>query len=400
MEEKKLLILGIDPGTTLGYAILDINGAILDVGSSKLFSKKSLIDQIIGFGKPVVIGCDKSAVPKYVEKISNSLGTRLISPKEDLLILDKRGITNEFNFRNDHERDALASALFAFRELRPLLTKIDNVLEKTNQSYISNAVKELIIRHNISNIQLAIEIVTKPQEEHIATIKKAIETKKYTKDDFERLYERLRASSHDNELLQAQNSNLLKQIHNMQNKKPQIIEVDIDPKLRQQLKFKEDKVLVLSKSIEKNLSNIKELNAEIIVLNKCLSNLSENVLLKKLKNFGLESFYDHNVLNIKGEDIILVDDPNIISDSVLVNLKSKVQVVIHKAEVKKSIESKLPFILVPVQGLDITESKYFAIVNKTKFTAAKNKVNLLKNIIENYKKERTILGTTKPNRQQ
>ena len=41
MEDRKLLIAGIDPGMTTGFAILDIDGNILHLESSKNMDLKS-----------------------------------------------------------------------------------------------------------------------------------------------------------------------------------------------------------------------------------------------------------------------------------------------------------------------------------------------------------------------
>ena len=47
MHQKPLLIVGIDPGITAGYAVLDINGKIIKVRSSKQLDLNSLISENI-----------------------------------------------------------------------------------------------------------------------------------------------------------------------------------------------------------------------------------------------------------------------------------------------------------------------------------------------------------------
>ena len=54
----ELLILGVDPGTTKGYAVLDIKGNILDVKSSKLISMDIIMGETIKLGKPILVGTD------------------------------------------------------------------------------------------------------------------------------------------------------------------------------------------------------------------------------------------------------------------------------------------------------------------------------------------------------
>ena len=52
MVEKKHLIVGVDPGTTTGMAILDLEGNLLRLHSSRTMSLKDLIHMIIGFMYP------------------------------------------------------------------------------------------------------------------------------------------------------------------------------------------------------------------------------------------------------------------------------------------------------------------------------------------------------------
>ena len=49
--EKKLLIAGIDPGTTTAYALLDLKGNIVRVESSKEFNLNTLIKKITDIKK-------------------------------------------------------------------------------------------------------------------------------------------------------------------------------------------------------------------------------------------------------------------------------------------------------------------------------------------------------------
>jgi len=78
-------ILGIDPGTTTGYAVLDVTGNLLKKGSAKNISMGSLISKVIRSGNPIIIGCDKKTTPWFVEKMAAQLGAKVIYPAKDLL---------------------------------------------------------------------------------------------------------------------------------------------------------------------------------------------------------------------------------------------------------------------------------------------------------------------------
>ena len=112
MGVKKLLIAGIDPGTTLGYAVIDLEGNLVQINSSKNLDINSLISELIDFGKIVVIGTDKKKNPSFIERLGVKLGAKVIAPEYDLKVVEKRGLVKEYKTNNQHEIDALASAFF------------------------------------------------------------------------------------------------------------------------------------------------------------------------------------------------------------------------------------------------------------------------------------------------
>ena len=118
MEDRKLLIAGIDPGTTTAFAVLDIEGNLLHLVSSKQFDLNRLISEAIKFGKVVLVGTDKMKIPGLVGSFAAKLGARVIGPEEDLKVEEKRRMTGSFNFDDEHQADALGSALFAYRSSR------------------------------------------------------------------------------------------------------------------------------------------------------------------------------------------------------------------------------------------------------------------------------------------
>ena len=98
MEDRKLLIVGIDPGTTTGYAVLDIDGKLLHLNSSKQLDLNQLISQTINLGKAVLVGTDKAKVPNLVGTFATKLGAKIVNPDEDLKVEEKRRMAENFNF--------------------------------------------------------------------------------------------------------------------------------------------------------------------------------------------------------------------------------------------------------------------------------------------------------------
>jgi predicted RNase H-like nuclease (RuvC/YqgF family) len=118
----KPLIIGIDPGTTVGLAFLDIYGKPIEIESGKGLSVNDIVWEIRQHGKPIVIACDRKIAPTVVKKIRSIFKCRIHS--EFLTRSDKKKLIRRFAVRNNHEADALASALKAYNVLSPKLRQI------------------------------------------------------------------------------------------------------------------------------------------------------------------------------------------------------------------------------------------------------------------------------------
>ncbi len=162
---RNLLIVGIDPGSTKGCAIIDLNGNLIRLISSKQLSLDSLTQETTNIGKVLVVGTDTNPVPAFVDKYSKQVGAKLILPNNKLSLKGKRRLVDNFlkgnkefiKIRNKHEKDALASALYAYRRLRSLFIKIDGYLKKIDKEDLSNKIKEDVLLKNI-HIKRAIEL--------------------------------------------------------------------------------------------------------------------------------------------------------------------------------------------------------------------------------------------------
>ncbi|WP_181693510.1 DUF460 domain-containing protein [Natronomonas sp. LN261] len=108
------VIVGIDPGTTTAVGVTDLEGAVLDVWSSRTADTADVIEWIIEHGRPVIVAADVEPMPETVEKIRRSFDAAGWIPDRDLSIDKKLHRTREEAYDNDHERDAMAAALFAF----------------------------------------------------------------------------------------------------------------------------------------------------------------------------------------------------------------------------------------------------------------------------------------------
>ena len=126
-SSRNALIVGIDPGSTLGLCVIDMSGKSQGIFSFKDARLHDVINKILEFGMPVVISCDKKKIPSYISKVSRKLGCRIISPERDLLVSDKKRLVIKsgcsLRIDNSHQRDACASAFYAFLRLKSSIEK-------------------------------------------------------------------------------------------------------------------------------------------------------------------------------------------------------------------------------------------------------------------------------------
>ncbi|MFC7044242.1 DUF460 domain-containing protein [Halobacteriaceae archaeon GCM10025711] len=113
-KRRDHVIVGIDPGTTTAVALTDLDGHLLDVLSTRTADTAAVIEWIISRGRPVIVAADVTPMPETVEKIRRSFDAAGWTPDTDLPVDEKQHRTREEGYDNDHERDAMAAAFYAF----------------------------------------------------------------------------------------------------------------------------------------------------------------------------------------------------------------------------------------------------------------------------------------------
>jgi hypothetical protein len=113
-KRRDHVLVGIDPGTTTAVAVLDLDGNVLDVLSTRTADTAAVTEWIIERGRPVLVAADVTPMPETVEKFRRSFDAAGWTPTTDLPIDGKQHRTRQHGYDNDHERDAMAAALYAF----------------------------------------------------------------------------------------------------------------------------------------------------------------------------------------------------------------------------------------------------------------------------------------------
>ncbi|RMD58626.1 DUF460 domain-containing protein [Candidatus Woesearchaeota archaeon] len=156
------MILGLDPGTTLGWALVDFSGNIISKGSERGADLSSILFRILQHGRVFFVATDKAKVPGLVESAARMLGVQAVSPKEDLLVREKRGIVEGIKCANSHEMDALAAALFALNKKKGIILRVKSAAGNNGVDF--EKLLSIVLKSGIS-IHHAMELLReKPRE--------------------------------------------------------------------------------------------------------------------------------------------------------------------------------------------------------------------------------------------
>jgi uncharacterized protein len=153
-QRRKFTIVGIDPGTTVGIAILSLEGKLLYLKSSRGMAPDEVVKLIAEYGKPAVIASDVTPMPGSVEKIQRSFNAVPASPGIEVSAEEKIALGKTFGYSNDHERDALTAALLTYRSYKNIFSRIE---KKAPQNVDLELIKLHVIRG--ASIEAAIEKV-------------------------------------------------------------------------------------------------------------------------------------------------------------------------------------------------------------------------------------------------
>ena len=114
VKRRDRVIVGIDPGTTTAAAVVGLDGTVHALYSSRTADTAEVTEWIIEQGRPILVAADVEPMPETVEKFRRSFDAAGWQPTTDLPVDEKLHRTREASYGNDHERDALAAALYAY----------------------------------------------------------------------------------------------------------------------------------------------------------------------------------------------------------------------------------------------------------------------------------------------
>ena len=313
--ERKSIIVGIDPGITVGIAAIDLNGSLLAIYSERNMAVSQIFRFISDIGHPIIIATDVSPAPGLVEKLARSFKAQLFVPRESLRVDEKNELLRNLGIAvdDDHQRDALAAAYKAYLRLKPKLEHVEAKLRELGLSRRREEVKALVIQgYNLGEAITKVTARERPKEEEKPAPEKSIDVAPYLK--------RIRELERSVESLERENREL-KEIIKEQRRIIGRLErrlIDYDDEIRarvmkeRELEAKIKRIELLEKELKEAKAIIEKLNRDLVLAKRMhLLELKGSALpVKVLKTLSWREIeMAEKETGIKKDDVLFVLNP-------------------------------------------------------------------------------------------
>jgi len=209
-SDMKRLIVGVDPGVTVGLAALSFDGVPISVDSRRNWALSDLIKTISELGEPTIISSDVTPASTLLEKLSVKFNAVLFAPLLSMTADEKHQTARAYaglhglKLRNAHEVDALASAVKAYQHYEKKFRQVNARLEKQKLKVSADDAKDLLIRGH--TLKRAIQILQGPEKVQPAPVlKRPVPREEQLKSLIGELEERLSREREKSKRLKAAN---------------------------------------------------------------------------------------------------------------------------------------------------------------------------------------------------
>jgi predicted RNase H-like nuclease (RuvC/YqgF family) len=146
------MIVGIDPGKTVGIACIDMGGKIMYSTHKPFAGEEWVIQQLNSVGTPVIIASDKPTRSKFIDKINAAFNSRLFYPQRILRVQEKREAIKSTYIKDVHERDAYVAALKAYNTYKNKFMQIDSSMRGAKSEEIKvKVIKKYSVSEALTN---------------------------------------------------------------------------------------------------------------------------------------------------------------------------------------------------------------------------------------------------------
>ena len=380
--ERKNVIVGLDPGITVGIGVVDLEGNVVAVYSERNMAISDIFRFISEVGHPIIIATDVTPAPGLVEKISRSFKAILFTPREDLRVEEKTELLRNLGIEveDDHQRDALAAAYKAYLRLKPKLEHIDARLRSLGLERKGNEIKALVLQgYNIGEAITKATVKKKPVEEEKPAVQ-SIDVSPYV-EKIKELEENIRMLERENEELRAVINEQRKVIERLERR----IE-EYDDRVRErimrskEIENREKRIIYLEKELREARGIIEKLSRDLILAKRMhILELRGSALpLKVLENLTWDDLeHLEKSTPLKRGDVLYVINPAGAGRSIGEYLVEKgIKAIVSSKELPNLVYNVLQKGKVPVLyewEIEVKRVDEFAIVDRKEFEEAVEK---------------------------
>ena len=408
-KSREHIIVGVDPGTTIGVAVLNLDGELKGLVSSRMMAVPEIVGYIREMGKPVVVATDVVPPPATVEKIKRSFKATLFVPNERISVDEKVKLAKPYGYGNDHERDALAAAVKAYNAYKNKFAQID----RKAPAHMTDDVKAMAVGGKA--IDAAIEMLKPRPEKAKPAASAANPQEAETGDRVAEIREQLHRKDEQIRNLQSYVADLRRDMRKMERRMEwqsrtisglQQHGID-DLRRTKEVAIRDREIGRLKKEIYDERKRNSELRSNIDRLKqiRVLEFRGDKSPVKIVENLSKDAITAcDKKLGLKPGDIVFVRDAGGGTQAASMLIERGVRVVVrgtfmsHLAE-DKFQEAKLPVVSKEDVGLKVVDD--FAVIDARKLDAAiarwneamaitekQKNVEWFQGIVDDYKSER------------
>ncbi|WP_297488686.1 DUF460 domain-containing protein [Thermococcus sp.] len=374
VRERRSIIVGIDPGITVGIAAVDLDGQILALHSQRNMPVGEVFRFISEIGHPVVVATDVSPAPGFVEKIARSFKANLFVPRESLRVDEKKELLRNLGItvEDDHQRDALAAAYKAYLRIKPKLERVDAKLREAGLSKKADEVKALVIAgYNLGEAMQKVAVRERPEEKLEEPAKESVDLEPYIR--------RIRELERRIEFLERENSEL-REVIKEQRKTIGKLErkiADYDEEVRREilrereLEAKVKRIGILERQLREAKAVIERLSRDLVQVKRMnvVEIRGSAVPLKVLKTLSWRELERiEREIGLKRGDVLFVINPAGAGKAIAEELVEKgIKALITERPLPGPVKEVLREAHVPFftgQELDVKRVDEFAVVER------------------------------------
>jgi len=318
-RSKRKLVVGIDPGTTCGLAVLDLDARPILIESGKGTTKDTVIHKISEAGDAIIVASDVSPAPDFVRKVAASLNTIIFTPEvaiestEKHLIVQDYAAQHRIKSLDPHSHDALAAALKAFRNYSVKFKQVEACVRALGRPVPLDEAKALVVRGH--TIKRALELLIKRKEESDAI--KTIRT--HESSELTSLKKKVSEQCGEVERLEVQNQRLQEKVERLKSEIVRIESQREKERVDASREMKKERIYRIQRSeienLQAQLEKAKHAMAEYQQRFDHLKHLREReargeiMLLRPIESFTSKGIDDAvKIFEIgRGDSVILLD---------------------------------------------------------------------------------------------